>query len=141
MEKYEYVEEWKLTNENEGVLKVLEKTPAKGQSKNNVRSIEYDCTVDDLKAGLVNLEKTKDKTMEQFDIHNTKLKNLKQELEAKGYVTEITEEMKKLLTTLDNAKLIDEIKSVEETINLINEQLSQDFAKIEARNKILKKVK
>jgi arginine deiminase len=137
MEKYEYVEEWKPTNENEGVLKVLEKTPAKGQSKNNVRSIEYDCTIEDLKAGLVNLEKTKDKTMEQFDMHNAKLKNLKQELEAKGYVTEITEEMKKVLTTLDNAKLIDEIKSVEETIDLINEQLSQDFAKIEARNKII----
>ena len=135
---YKYTEEFKKKTDTEGTLKVVEILPAKGQSKNHERSIEYDCSIEDLQKGLENLKKARNKSMEQFEINKKKIDDITKEIEIKKYGTEITEEMERILKIMDNHKLIVDLEGANETVKMILEQLDQDNEKVKQREEVLK---
>jgi hypothetical protein len=135
--EYEYVEEWVPKNENEGTLKIKEVLPDLGQSKNNVRSLDYDCSKEDLVKGLENLEKAT-KNCENLVIQEKKkIENIKKNIADNDFVLEPTDEMIKIMNVINNFKLIDDLRSAETSLFGYNEELDKHFKRVSERKKIL----
>ena len=137
-DKYTYAEEWVKKTDTEGTLQVKEIQPAKGQSKNNIRSIEYDCSVDDLKQGLDNLKKSRDVAFKQFESIEKEKENLEIEIKNKNYSKVITPEMEKIMGIIENASLLGQLEAKNQDIKIALEQLNEANEKVKIREEVLK---
>jgi hypothetical protein len=137
---YEYTENWIKKDETSGTIQVKEILPAKGQSKNNVRTVDYDCSIEDLKLGLENLKKTRDKSISQYEQEKQKIEKAKDLIKEKNYSNEITPEMEKILKVLENHKLLNDIESSSENLKIHLEQLEMDNKRVEIREKLIESI-
>ena len=139
-DSYKYTEEWVKKNDNEGTLKVTEVQPAIGQSKNNVRSIEYDCSVEDLKAGLENLKKTRNKSYGDYQEIVNAEKDILNTLSDKKYSMVVTPEMNKIMGIIENASLLGQLEAKKQDKVTALSIVEQDNEKIKIREEVLSKL-
>jgi hypothetical protein len=142
-QEYHYEESWTWTDKEagQGTLSLTERTPDRGQSKNNIRNIEYDCTPEDLTAGLEKLQDKLKKSIETYEQFKQKQEEKKLYAKSQGYDLQVSDEMKKILILLDHHKTITELDSLQTTITEAAREMTQDQERVRAREQTINNIK